>query len=178
LTSSDVSCIGLCLDVIGAFFLAESFLLKRREDIARDSGTYFGSNPFMLRSALSQAIEARIGFGFLGLGFVGQFLSQSGWFAARPARAPTAIVVVALVLWCVAFVVVRLLARNFSRRAVARAWKESMIPALQQPDTQPPEHRQELATLWGSVLFLAQGTDETDDAFVQRVIDGLVKWGS
>jgi len=80
ITSGFIGQAGLLLDIIGAFFLSQGFVLKQPEDVVREASSFWNGNPFFLKSAISQRIEARVGFIFLLLGFVGQFLSYTGLF--------------------------------------------------------------------------------------------------
>ena len=72
--------IGLILDIIGAFFLAKSFVFKTPKDLAAESyGTDYPSKELtagmsgnIFRSFYRQAIEAKTGFIILALGFLGQ----------------------------------------------------------------------------------------------------------
>lgn len=72
--------IGLILDIIGAFFLAKSFVFKTPKDLAAESygtdypnkGLTAGMSGNLFRSFYRQAVEAKTGFVILALGFLSQ----------------------------------------------------------------------------------------------------------
>jgi len=63
---------GLSLDVVGSVVLAKSFMLKDPQDAYYEGLPVLGGNNSLLKSALLQRGEARVGAGFL----VGGFLLQ------------------------------------------------------------------------------------------------------
>lgn len=74
--------IGLVLDIIGAFYIAKSFVFKTSKDLAAE---YFGTNypdkdliggmsGNLFRSFYKQAVEAKIGFVIIAFGFGGQIV--------------------------------------------------------------------------------------------------------
>lgn len=79
-TFSHPQVIGLILDIIGAFFLAKSFVFKTPKDLAAESygtdypskGLTAGMSGNIFRSFYRQAVEAKIGFVILALGFLSQ----------------------------------------------------------------------------------------------------------
>jgi hypothetical protein len=67
LTSPDLYAIGYTCGIIGAIFLAKSFMAKRPADILRESATAYGRNLFSPRPLFYQMSEARWGGVFLAL---------------------------------------------------------------------------------------------------------------
>jgi len=67
---------GLTLDILGAYYLAQSFITKDIEDLTFEGTSGYGSPPNLryIRSNLYQKAEARIGFGCLFSGFLLQSL--------------------------------------------------------------------------------------------------------
>lgn len=63
---------GLTLDVAGGLILAKGFMLKRIDDVVRESRTTSGGNASLVRSALHQRSEAILGGSLLALGFAAQ----------------------------------------------------------------------------------------------------------
>lgn len=63
---------GLTLDVLGAFYLAQSFITKGLEYLTFEGTSGYGSPPNLryIRSSLYQKAEAQIGFCLLATGFV------------------------------------------------------------------------------------------------------------
>lgn len=77
---SHLQIIGLILDIIGAFFLAKSFVFKKLKDLLAESygidypskGLTAGMSGNIFRSFYRQAVEAKTGFAILALGFLSQ----------------------------------------------------------------------------------------------------------
>jgi hypothetical protein len=88
LTTGLIGDVGLILDITAAFFLAMSFVLKKQAEMFRETSDYWNGNPFRLPSAVRQSLEARVGFMFLALGFLGQFIAYSSWFNSGSDRYP------------------------------------------------------------------------------------------
>jgi hypothetical protein len=73
---------GLILDIIGAFYIAKSFIFKTSKDLAAESyGTNYpdkdltgGISGNLFRSFYKQAIEAKTGFVIIAMGFAGQIV--------------------------------------------------------------------------------------------------------
>ena len=120
MTDGTVGSVGLLLDVCGAFFLSQSFVLKKRAETVRETRSYWGVNPYSLRSSVYQGIEARIGFAFLSLGFFGQFLVYSGWLRSGRNQWPVPMLLAGLVSLAASFFVARVVCRAASRRAFSR----------------------------------------------------------
>ena len=79
---SHTQILGLILDIIGAFYIAKSFVFKTPKDLAAESyGTNYPDNDLtggmsgnLFRSFYKQAIEAKTGFIIIALGFGGQIV--------------------------------------------------------------------------------------------------------
>ena len=75
--------IGLILDIIGAFYIAKSFVFKNVKDMVAESwGTDYpdknlisGMSGNLFRSFYRQATEAKIGFVIIALGFLSQIIA-------------------------------------------------------------------------------------------------------
>src|SRR5690348_7835436 len=78
-SASPVASAGLVLDVAGALLIALGLIVKRPEEVAREVGSYVGSNPYLHISLLTQTADAQVGAAYLMLGFAGQFLAAAGW---------------------------------------------------------------------------------------------------
>ena len=79
---------GLAFDVVGAVVLAKGFMLKDPQDAYYEGLPVFGGNNLLLKSALLQRGEARVGGGLLIVGFLLQMwgnlhggiaATQPGW---------------------------------------------------------------------------------------------------
>lgn len=74
--------LGLILDIIGAFYIAKSFVFKTPKDLIAESygADYLeknmtgGMSGNLFRSFYKQAIEAKTGFVIIALGFGGQII--------------------------------------------------------------------------------------------------------
>jgi hypothetical protein len=78
-SASPVASAGLVLDVAGALLIAFGLIVKRPEEIAREVGSYLGSNPYLHISLLTQTADAQVGAAYLTLGFTGQLFAAAGW---------------------------------------------------------------------------------------------------
>ncbi|WP_258359435.1 hypothetical protein [Moorella sulfitireducens (nom. illeg.)] len=67
-----IGLLGLVSDIVGAYYLASSFIRKRPEEIIQEAGSYWGYNPSLLNSMVEQQVEAWLGFTLLSIGFLGQ----------------------------------------------------------------------------------------------------------
>lgn len=175
MTSGDIGSIGLWLDIIGAFFLAESFILKKRLEVVREVGTYLGGNPFLLRSASHQIIEARSGFVFLFFGAIGQLLGQTDLFRSGVSHVSIGFVLVAVFLSILIYFLIRIFSRRYSRRMVANEWATMMANELRD-NNKTQEEKMKSVLRFGIWLDLKQKTGERDDVFITRMASCLDKW--
>lgn len=176
MTRGDIGSIGLWLDIIGAFFLAESFILKKRPEIAREACTYLDGNTFLLRSASYQAIEARCGFVFLFFGAAGQLLGQTDLFRSGVAHLSIVFVLVAIFLSILIYFLVKMLSRRYSRRSVvAQSWATTLANELNDTN-KTQEEKMTSALRFGIWLDLKQKRNEKDEVFVARVKRRFDQW--
>ena len=71
---SNLTIIGLSYDVVGVILLAFGIFWKSAEDITEEAGTFWGSNPYMLRAIAKSQIDTVAGLILLVLGFFLQML--------------------------------------------------------------------------------------------------------
>ena len=75
---------GLTFDVAGVLFLGAAFFLKTKKGIIQEAGTYWDSNPYVLRSIISSRLDGMSGTTLLFVGFLfqifGYFKLQSEIF--------------------------------------------------------------------------------------------------
>lgn len=175
MTSGDIGSIGLWLDIIGAFFLAESIVLKKPLEIVREVGTYLGGNPFLLRSASHQTIKARCGFVFLFFGAVGQLLGQTDLFHSGVAHVSICFVLVAVFLSILIHFLVSIFSRRYSRRMVANEWVTSMANELKDTN-KTQEEKMKSSLRFGIWLDLKQKRNEKDEDFIARMERRVDQW--
>lgn len=162
------------MDITGAFFLAESFVVKRREQIIRETNSYWDGNPYSLRSACYQAVEARAGFAHLAIGFTGQFFSYSDLLTQGPNRLVLACVIGGVLYGAVAVTVVHRVARWYSRRTTSTetaARVESELGKAEDADK-----LQSLASFYAPVFDLVQAPGESAADFAARIIERTGAW--
>ena len=70
-----LSILGLSLDILGAFFLAKSFITKQLSEIQKETMSMIGTNYHATLSLCKQKQEAQWGFGLLLTGFIFQIAS-------------------------------------------------------------------------------------------------------
>ena len=175
MTRGDIGSIGLWLDIIGAFFLAESFVLKKRLEIVSEAGTYLDGNPFLLRSASHQTVEARCGFVFLFFGAVCQLLGQTDLFRSGVAHVSIFFVTVAVFLSILIYFLVRIFSRRYSRRIVANEWATVMTNELKDFNKTDQE-KMTSALRFGILLDLKQKRNEVNDVFIARLVSRMDQW--
>jgi hypothetical protein len=100
--SYDFIFVGLALDIAGALLLAKSFMLKDPQDAYYEGLPVYGGNHSLLKSALLQRGEARVGGGLLVVGFVLQIwgnlhggiaATEPGWISSTSRMILVAILV-------------------------------------------------------------------------------------
>lgn len=159
---------GLCLQILGAFFLAKSVLWKAPRYFMRDLIGLPLERYRAFRHYLAGRIEAILGFLFLSVGAGFQMAGEvqgAGESAARGllfwiAASLVAIAAIATVLY---FVV---------RRMAKRVFLETFVEQVKRrhwPFQEDPELLREL----GEMLDLPRGEDDTVDTYQEKVRDRL-----
>lgn len=84
--ATDVTLLGLALDISGAVLLARGFMIKALPEMFYESRTFFDGNVYLLRSGLLQRSEAWGGAILLMLGFMFQILGSLRLFPDSASR--------------------------------------------------------------------------------------------
>ena len=69
---------GLVFDAAGVCFLGFAFFFKSKEAIIQEAGTYYNSNPHVLRSITASRLDGIFGTCLLFIGFLYQMLGFIG----------------------------------------------------------------------------------------------------
>lgn len=69
---------GLIFDAIGVSLLGYAFFMKSKEAIIQEAGTYWNSNPYVLRSIVATKFDGIFGSALLLIGFIYQALGYAG----------------------------------------------------------------------------------------------------
>ena len=168
LDSGLVGDLGLALDIMGAFFLAQSFVVKQLEEVVRETGSYYGANPFALRSACYSRVEARVGLFFLALGFTGQFVADTRAFQPGPGSYWWTVILGGTALLGATWALTRARCRALSRRLVSVQAYQGILQVLDMrfgsyPDVElRPQH-------WGTALDCDRLVGEDDYAYFIRL---------
>lgn len=165
--------IGLMLDVTGAFFLAASFVLKKPTHMLREATNYMDGNPFLLPSAVRQALEARVGFVFLFFGFMGQFVADTRWVSRGPDYYPSWLLLVGIAVFVLSWLLVRIAGTRRARRKLAATWGEVMIRNLKNAG---PDRVERIAGFYGDAFSMRRRKDESWDEFHQRLVGEITQW--
>ncbi|MGI6284844.1 hypothetical protein SEF58_03380 [Neomoorella humiferrea] len=72
--------IGCSIDLIGAWWIAQSFITARSWQIAEGATQCWGYNPYVLRERCRQVAEAKVGAIFLIIGF---FFNLCAWYMSE-----------------------------------------------------------------------------------------------
>jgi len=163
--------LGLFIDIVGAFVLAQGFIVKRLHTLTWEGTSGYGSPPNIryIASSLAQKADAQVGFGILACGFLLQTLDYLTLSFAEPLH--SSISRTCVLVASVAIAGTLYLASVGVRRALTRRYSRNMIPHVLRgtgeatPNTNWVQH---------VVAQLApqdrQREGETDSAFVGRIL--------
>lgn len=70
---------GLIYDAVGVLLLGFAFFFKTKEGIIQEAGTYWDSNPHVLKSIISSKFDGMIGTLMLFIGFIFQALGYANY---------------------------------------------------------------------------------------------------
>ena len=174
INSGFLSSIGIVFDIIGAFFLAESFLLKKTDKIVKESSSYMDGNPFLLPSFITQRIEVKTGFGFLMLGFLLQMISNADFVNQGRDKIFWLILPVGLVLWLISVLIVRFWSKKLGQAALLKEDGVNFLKSLNEVKKEDQERYNKLALFYGEALDLKKSDDEDDQSYSERVMSFIV----
>jgi hypothetical protein len=172
-TSGFVGAIGLVLDITGAMFLAQSFVLKKKVEIVRDTASYFDINPYLLRSACYQSVEARFGLFFLVLGFIGQFLAYTGVFHGGPTHYVAQTLLIGVLVLVVANVLSRAVSFRLSRHLLSAQLHGAAIQVLEFLSKQGDSYADKAAASlnsYGKLIKQRRKDGESTEEYGERLI--------
>ncbi len=173
----DVIFVGLALDVAGALVLAKSFMLKDPQDAYYEGLPVFGGNNGLLKSALLQRGEARVGGSLLVVGFVLQMwgnlhggiaASEPGWINSTGRMILVGILVGIATVCFVAF------AGHQSRRAFYHVFFRNYAG---QTKLHPADGDATWFDRTGRLYDLKRRTEEPNEAFLGRLEQRRVELG-
>ncbi len=162
--------LGLFVDIVGAFVLAQGFIVKRLDSLTWEGTSGFGSPPNIryISSMIAQKADAQVGFGVLAIGFMLQTLD---YLLVSPAMsfslAPWIVLTLSLLVSSLVFATTVIL-----RRLLATRYRGKLLPLIVRSagETTPNPN-------WVRFVIdhLApegkQGSGESDAAFVRRVLE-------
>ncbi len=170
INSGFTTSIGIAFDIIGAFFLAESFLLKKTERIVKEASSFYDGNPFLLPSFIIQRIEARTGFVYLLLGFSLQFIANTDFIKQGRDINLWFIIIGSIALWLVSFLIVKICGKKFAQRTLIDKDGANFLRSLKEIKKENNERYLKLAHFYGEALDISQGRDEKDSSYAKRLI--------
>ncbi len=164
---------GLTLDILGAFWLAKSFIVKNLQDLTFEGTSGYGSPPNLryIKSNLLQKSEAQIGFSFLAMGFILQshdyfFLSSFSNFTIQGIVVGSILVILAFVINWIAKHVQKLLFNYYGKRMAAIVIRRT-----------PPEGERDddwiITVAEYLIPMIQKNPDEDNHSFADRVLDKL-----
>ena len=151
---------GLGFDILGAFFLAKSFLTKSIKDITKESATCFASNPSLCDSLIKQKWDVVFGFGFIGLGFLFQLI----YYLVEIPISKVALLVLLFVLVLIGItssVIIKVIT-NKEIPMVGNAKLKVEVDRIKPSDKQSIEH-------YGKVAKLLRENNESDEKYLARL---------
>lgn len=173
----DLIFIGLALDVAGALALAKSFMLKDPQDAYYEGLPVLGGNNSLLKSALSQRGEARVGGSLLVVGFLLQMwgnlhggiaATEPGWINSTSRMITVAIlagIAAAGLLW---------LAGRQARIAFYRIFFRNYAG---QTKLHPIQDDATWFDRTGRLYDMKRKTSESDEAFLARLEQRRIELG-
>ncbi len=169
INSGLISNIGIILDIIGAFFLAESFLLKKTNQIVKESSSFWNGNPFLLPSYITQRLEAKTGFVYLLFGFLLQYFANSTLIQQGPDRYVKELLLIGFVLWLMSYLLLKVINRLLARKALIKEDGGNFLRGLKDAKEQGDKRFIELAKFYGEALDISRNRKEAELPFAKRV---------
>ncbi|OGD56171.1 hypothetical protein A2V71_04425 [Candidatus Berkelbacteria bacterium RBG_13_40_8] len=167
---------GIIFDIIGAFFLAESFLLKKNDKIIKESSSYFDGNPFLLPSYIIQRLEARTGFFFLMLGFLLQYFANSEYVSQGRDKYTLALLVIGFISWIIAFIILKIIGKALAQKALIKEDGKNFLRGIEDTKKQNNENFTKLVKFYGDALDIPQKRGENTIVYSKRIVN-LIKKG-
>lgn len=161
---------GLTLDILGAFYLAQSFITKNLEDLTFEGTSGYGSPPNLryIRSNLYQKAEAQIGFSLLAIGFV---LQSFDYFFLSTDQLPFLNTISVLACVVVLIVVALFLARLIRARLFTLYAKRMTRIVIQESKPVGERNDSWIAVVAQYLLpTLKQASNEDDHSFADRIL--------
>ena len=158
--------VGLAVDIVGAYVLAQGYIVKRLPDFTLEGTSGYGSPPNVryIASAVAQKADAQVGFVILALGFC---LQSFDYLALDQNAPPVLSTITALAVAVLAASTVSLLGWLVRKTLVTRYRSTMIALVLMRTD-------REVRWVRHVVEYLApreaQRESEPDDAFVQRIV--------
>ena len=160
-----ISVFGLVVDIMGAYFLAKSFIRKQPEAIVEELTVYPGLNIYFFKSMLYQKVEAIAGFFLLLIGFLGQisgYLIQSDLVLPYDDRYVVVLVfLAALTLFFVLSWLTAEVSKRYSRKIIKPRCLENIKNIQDNEDS---------LIHWGKLLDIQRKKSESDKDFAKRVL--------
>ena len=169
INSGFLSSIGIIFDIIGAFFLAQSFLLKKTDRIVKEASSFFDGNPFLLPSFIIQRIEAKTGFGFLMLGFLLQMISNADFVNQGRDKNFWLILTIGLVLWLISVLIIKFWGKKLGQAVLIKEDGANFLKSLNEAKKESQERYIKLACFYGDAMDISKRKDEEDFSYAERV---------
>lgn len=160
ITNGTVGTIGLSLDIIGAYFLAQGFIKKTIIETWTETRDLVDGNPLKMRGALHQMVEARVGFVLLFLGFIGQLLAYSGTFDLGKSTLGGPWILVGVFVWYFIYRLTQDMSVSISRQVLSgELW--DVIEALAENVRVNPNSNRGTVYMYALALDLEEADDES-----------------
>jgi hypothetical protein len=171
--SSALFVFGLTLDILGAYYLAQSFITKNLEDLTFEGTSGYGSPPNLryIKSNLLQKAEAQIGFSLLALGFILQSFDYF-FFSSEQSHllSSTSVLLCVVVLLLLTF----LLAGFIKGKLFARYAKRMAAIVIRESKPEGERNDSWITKVAGYLLpDLRPAPNENDRSFVDRILSEL-----
>lgn len=170
INSGSVTSIGIVFDIIGAFFLAQSFLFKKIDRIIKETSSYYNGNPFLLPSCIAQRLEAKTGFVFLFIGFLTQMIANTDIINQGKDKIFWLIIILGVLLWLITLLIVKCWAKKICLSIQIERNGDSFLKSLNETKEKNPEKLTNLALFFGDALDFFKGKNENNISYNERLI--------
>jgi len=173
LDSGDIGTMGLFLDIFGAFFLAQGFIIKSAEATVVEASDYMDGNPYRLRSAIYQRIEAWTGFIFLFIGFALQLSTYQSFVTKGSNDNVSFTMGVPVVLVLCTILITNRLKKRLAYNAINTAFNFKRRVALElttKRSMKSEDQQAKAAKFYGEVIGIKRKNSETVDRYIDRVL--------
>jgi hypothetical protein len=169
--SGVLSSFGVGMDLIGAFFLSQSLFIKNLDKTIIEASDYMNGNPYRLKSAIYQRIDAITGFIFLALGFFFQFIANLNFIPKGEndilSLTITLLVLLALLAWSITGPI----KRDQSRKSIIETFLlRTALELTSKSSMKTKDQFLEAAKFYGEAIGIKPENNERAEQYAERIL--------